>query len=552
MVFFKATRHMDLPTKDLLSWIFDEIRYDPDKPVLIDAADPSRSISANQARDYIRKLIAGFRKAGLQPGDCVLIHSMNDIFYPLLVLGIIGAGGIFAGTNPAYTPYEMSHHIKTAKIKFLISEPEILPSLLSAAKENNIHLDKIWIFHPLPTQTCPSGYTSYTSLLTAGSSDWVRFNDLETCRNTICMRLFSSGTTGLPKAATSSHYNFIAQHELVFEDPQNQRDYVPINISPLPLFHAAIAPRIHTSAFKMKDGDAMYIMRKFDLEMYMQCIEKYQVTDLAVVPPIAIGLIMTPLNREISLRSVRFGTVGAAPLRPEPQARLAALLGEGAAMTQVWGMTETTCIATRFPYPERNTTGSVGTFLPNLDAKLADPVTGADISAYDTRGELCIRGPTVIPGYFENPAANAESFDEEGFFHTGDIAYCDGQTKLWYIVDRKKELIKVKGFQVAPPEIEGVLLGLEGVVDVGVIGVKGGEGTELPRAYVVRRPGPEGEKVTEEVVKRFVEERLAWFKRLEGGVRFLEAVPRNASGKILKRVLREMAEQEERQQGSKL
>lgn len=161
------------------------------------------------------------------------------------------------------------------------------------------------------------------------------------------------------------------------------------------------------------------------------------------------------------------------------------------------------------------------------------------------QGEFCIRGPTVIPGYFENDEANKLSWDKDGWFKTGDVVYCDGKTKLFYIVDRKKELIKVRGFQVAPPEIEGVLLGHPEIVDAAVVGVKfGRDDSEFPRAYVVRRPGPGGEKLTEEDVKTHVKSRLAKFKSLEGGVKFVDAIPKNASGKILKRVLRDVAQKE--------
>jgi 4-coumarate--CoA ligase len=344
------------------------------------------------------------------------------------------------------------------------------------------------------------------------------------------MRLFTSGTSGLPKAATTSHLNLIAQHELVYEKGEHG-SYDHICLFALPMFHAAIAPRVHTSTFKMRDGEKVYIMRRFDLEKFIEGIDKFKVTDLTVVPPMAVALIMSPLSKNYSMKSVKAGAVGAAPLRPEPQARLKALLGDDAPMTQVWGMTETTCVCTRFEYPDEDDTGSVGYFIANIDAKLVDE-NGKDVSAYDVRGELCVRGPTVIPGYFENDKANAESFDNEGFFHTGDIAYCDAKSKKWYIVDRKKELIKVRGFQVAPPELEGLLLGHPDIVDAAVIGIPVGDDTELPRAYVVRRPGSDEKALTEDVVKEWVGSRLARYKRLEGGVKFVDAIPKNASGKV--------------------
>lgn len=166
---------------------------------------------------------------------------------------------------------------------------------------------------------------------------------------------------------------------------------------------------------------------------------------------------------------------------------------------------------------------------------------GADISAYDVTGELCIRGPTVISGYLNKPTAN-EEFDADGFYYTGDIVYCDSKTKLWYIVDRKKELIKVRGFQVAPPELEGVLLSHPQIVDAAVIGVPSPNGDDqVPRAYVVRRAGA---TLTAAEVKKHLAGKLARFKHLEGGVIFVPAIPKNASGKIIKRLLRDDAKKE--------
>lgn len=244
MVFFKAERHVDIPTKDLISWIFDSPQYDQDKPVsklehlpflplqsffpscanqtvsllqiYIDPANPSNFISCNQARTIVRKLVAGLRAAGVQKGDCVCIHSFNDIYYCMIFLGVIAAGGVFAGTNPSYTQYELVHHIKCSKSRFLITEPEMLEPMLAAAKECNVPRENMWIFNVLG-QAVPEGFKSWKELLQCGEEDWVRFDDLETSKNTTAARLFSSGTTGLPKAAMISHYNFVAQHTLVFE-----------------------------------------------------------------------------------------------------------------------------------------------------------------------------------------------------------------------------------------------------------------------------------------------------------------------------------------------
>ncbi|KAI9731739.1 MAG: hypothetical protein M1834_004528 [Cirrosporium novae-zelandiae] len=535
---FLAQKHVSIPTKDLVSWMFDNagMRYDWDKPIYIDAKNPTRSISAKQARSIIRKLVAGFRAAGLERGDCVCLHGFNDVNYPMVVLGVIAAGGVFTGTNPAYTQHELIHNIKIAKVKYLISEPEIFEPLLAAGKECHIPTENIWVFDN-SGQQLPKGFCSWTTLMQHGEQDWVCFDDEEMSKNTTAARLFSSGTTGLPKAAMLSHHNLIAEHTLVVEIVPCPHERSRILC--MPMFHAAIFPSAHTAC--LREGATGYVLRRFELEYFLASIEKYRISDLGIVPPIVIATIMSPITNKYSLRSVRAATCGAAPLGKEPQGRFEALLADGAPFTQVWGMTETSCIATRIAYPERDSTGSVGRFLPNLDAKLIDD-DGKDITGYDVQGEICLRGPTVTNGYFENPKANTDSFDSEGFFKTGDIGFCDGKSKLWYIIDRKKELIKVRGFQVAPPEIEAILLSHPHIVDAAVIGVQfDRHETEFPRAYVVRRPSPEGAKLTEEEVINYTRSRLASFKRLTGGVRFMEAIPKNASGKILKRILREEA-----------
>ena len=167
-----------------------------------------------------------------------------------------------------------------------------------------------------------------------------------------------------------------------------------------------------------------------------------------------------------------------------------------------------------------------------------------DITDYNVTGEICVRGPTLILGYLNSPIGT-QTFDSEGFYHTGDVGYCDRSSKLWYIVDRKKELIKVRAWQVAPPELEAVLLSHPQIVDAAVIGIQfSKDESQLPRAYVVRRPGPDGKILSEDEVKEFMKGKLAQYKRLDGGVRFVDAIPKSASGKILKRLLRDEAKRE--------
>ncbi|KAK5745024.1 hypothetical protein LTR17_001775 [Elasticomyces elasticus] len=536
---FLATEHFPIPTKDILSWTFDDYRHDWDEPIYIDAYQPDRtSISARQAKTLIRQLVAGLRALGLQKGDCICIHSLNHVYYPIFFLAVAAAGGVFAGTNPAYTPHELTHALKIAKVKYVVVAPDFLAPMEKAMEAVGLGNSELVIFN-LNGEAAPEGYKQWPELLTHGEQDWNRFDDLQTSKGTECARLFSSGTTGLPKSASYSHYNLVAQHTLVYDSVP--RPWRAVRLLALPMFHAAIIPAAFCTP--LRSGERAYVMPRFDLEKWLWAHENYLITDFMVVPPQAVAIVNSPLREKYSLKSVRIGNSGAAPLDSKLQARLQQLLAPGVPFTQVWGMTETTCVCTRFPYPQKDTTGSIGYPLPGIDLKIVGD-DGRDVSGYDVRGELCVRGPTIVAGYFDNPDANARDWDEDGYFHTGDVVYCDGKTKMWYIVDRKKELIKVRAFQVTPPELEGHLLDHPDIVDAAVIGVPDpARDSELPRAYVVRRSGSL-EKPTTVELHEYMRERLASYKQLMGGIVFLDAIPKNASGKILKRVLREQAKKE--------
>lgn len=291
-------------------------------------------------------------------------------------------------------------------------------------------------------------------------------------------------------------------------------------------------------------------MKRFQLKEFLEYTERFKATSMMLVPPMVVAIVnlakAQPGFVRQCLRSVVSVVGGAAPLDKDTQQACENLLSPGAVFTQLWAMTETSCVCAYLYHPENDATGSVGRFMPNIDVKIVDD-EDREAGPYDVRGELCVRGPTVIRGYLDNREANTRDWDQDGFFHTGDIVFCDGQTGLWYVVDRKKELIKVRGFQVAPGELEGVLLGHPDVRDVAVIGVPAAEeGSEIPRAYVIKKDGAELEAKD---VHAWVEQRLARYKKLDGGVKFVDSIPKTMSGKILKRVLREEVK---REMGAKL
>jgi acyl-CoA synthetase (AMP-forming)/AMP-acid ligase II len=342
----------------------------------------------------------------------------------------------------------------------------------------------------------------------------------------------------MPKALDMTHYNFIAQHTIVMD--YKPRPYPIRRLLCNPMFHVSQVPRAHTSPFR--GGHVTFVMRRFELAPWLKAIEEFEITECNMVPMMVVQILTSGLATPRTFQSIRNAWSGAAPLDKALQVRFKKLMRDDAPFNQVWGMSETSCIATMNYYPKYDPSGSVGWFIPTLDGKLVDDA-GNDISGWGARGELCVRGPIIVNGYFENPEANRRDWDDEGYFHTGDIAYAEGpENRRIYIVDRKKELIKVRGFQVAPAELEAVLLGHPEVTDAAVVGVQESKETsELPRAYLVKR---QGSKLSEEEIFNFSSKRLAKYKRLDGGIKFVDEIPKNSSGKILKNQLRERARKE--------
>ncbi|KAF3007955.1 hypothetical protein E8E13_011319 [Curvularia kusanoi] len=498
-----AQEHIPISNKDILSWMYDEPQFDHDTPIYIDANDASNNITASQAKLLIRRLVAGFQRLG--------------------------------------------HAFRSCAPKLVICDPDVLNTgFITAARSFGLPVSSIFVLdtphfrslHVSPGVVIES-YFSWRNFLIHGEASWVRFDDEATSKRTVAVLFFSSGTTGLPKLTKLSHYNLVTQHTLVFE--HFRRPYTLKRLIALPMFHAATAPSTHTSP--LRSGHPQVIMRRYDPETFLRMCAKHQITDLTLVPPQVISLLAHPLpdaQKQQLLKSVKLAYGGAAPLDAVTQSKFQKLLPKGSPFTQVFGMTESSCFASILPYPEGDTTASVGRFLPTLDVKLLDDA-GVEMQDYSQPGELALRGPTITEGYVGVP--RERDFDAEGYFRTGDILYQDQDSQLWYIVDRKKELIKVNGFQVAPKELEGVLLEHTDIADVAVIGIKDAAGKEMPRAYVVTK---EGAKLSESDVKLWVEDRLVRYKWLSGGVKFVTVIPKSPSGKILKRVLRDEAENEVR------
>lgn len=310
-------------------------------------------------------------------------------------------------------------------------------------------------------------------------------------------------------------------------------------IAHLPVAHIAGIQGYLINPFYM--GGPVYWMPRFDFAQFLEYNKKFAITFFFTVPPIYLLIAKSPAVTD-QFKTLQIAISGAAPLGKELQhAASQKLGGPDCFISQTWGLSETTGSATIMPMDMRDDTGSVSPLIPNMLARIVDD-DGRDVQPGQP-GEVLVKGPVVCKGYFENPAADAEAF-MDGWFCTGDIA--EFRNGLFYIVDRKKELIKYKGLQVAPAELEALLLSHEDILDAAVIGVETDDGTnEVPRAYVVA----DAAKISGKQIIEFVKANVASHKQLRGGVVFLDAIPKSPSGKILRKDLRLLAK---REQGAKL
>ena len=449
-------------------------------------------------------------------------------------LAVIGAGGIITGSNPGYTSLELGHHLQTSHAKFIVAEPQLINTVLETVSQLGLSIFKLFVFDTAvdsPFLKIPS----WKTLLEHGEHDWCRFENPEIDKQKVATLAFSSGTTGLPKAAMISHAFHVSQ---VWTLRSQGKPYQVSRLLCLPAFHMYGLPLI--SGCAIYEGHTVYLMRRFEVGHFIECISRYQITETAIVPAMALSIINSQCSTAQSLYSLRYVWSAGSPLRRSTQAALQSLLSQAARVVQVWGMTELGWV-TAFFWPEADDTGSVGRPLPGMSIKLVDD-SGTTVEEDGVDGEMLVRGSCMMSGYLDNPNATAETMDADGWLKTGDIAY--RKDEKWYIVDRKKDLLKVRGWQVSPAEIEAVLLTHPNVAEAAVVGVQSTKekdmDSEVPQAYVVckERQNREEKGKLEGDIKSLVASKLARYKHLEGGVRFISAVPRNASGKILRHKLR--------------
>ncbi|KAM0555025.1 hypothetical protein ACHAPJ_006373 [Fusarium lateritium] len=550
---------VSVPNCSIQQWVFGSPSGPlPDKKAFIDADQPQeRYLTYNEARLLSKRIAVGLIANGLKPGDRVLLFANNSIFFPTIVMGIWMAGGVFTGANPGYTTRELVHQLKDSEASFMIAADSVIKVALAAATHVDMESSRVFLLDSTwpdssVLETQPYEGSRHWTEVIAAKSEGERFKWTEPTdsKTSVCALNYSSGTTGIPKGVEISHYNHVANscgvttfHKLNPDFEVRRQRAAALCF--LPMYHAFSQGYFITSF--PYERVPVYIMPSFDFPKMLAHIEAFRITKLLAVPPILVVMSKHPLARRADLSSIDMIASGAAPLAKDTQREIAGMIPMGESVVrQGWGMTEATCTALSWD-PNKAPSSAAGELTPDSRARLVDIETGDEITVANTPGELWITGPTVMRGYWRNPTATRDAFvtDADGtqWLRTGDVAYVEEYAKgtLFHIVDRVKELIKVKGMQVAPAELESLLLERDDVADAAVVGVII-NGEEFPRAYVVKTPN--GKDTTQEDIANWIASRVVKYKQLRGGVVFVDAIPKVPSGKILRKTLRERAKRE--------
>ncbi|GFF28538.1 4-coumarate--CoA ligase-like 7 [Aspergillus udagawae] len=533
-----------------------------------------KSYSVSQVSERVDHLSRALAKelnwapnSGTEWDKTLAIFSLNTIDTLPLSWAVHQLGGVVSPANAAYSAAELKHQLLDSKAKALFTCAPLLPTSLEAAAMIGFPKDRIYLLEVPPQagggKEAGSGFKTVSQLIETGKSlpkvERLNWSAGEGARRTAFL-CYSSGTSGLPKGVMISHRNVIANTLQITAAEKTWRDfltpaggprYTDIALGLLPFSHIyALVVICHAGPFR---GDQVIVLPKFELKSYLSAIQKFKITALFLVPPIIITMLR---NQDVCLKfdlsSVTTLFTGAAPLGMETAADFQKIYPK-VTVRQGYGLTETSTVVCS-THPTDVFLGSSGTLLPGVEVRIMTP-EGKEVTSYDTPGELVVRSPSVVLGYLNNEKATKETF-EDGWMRTGDEAVVrvspKGREHI-FIVDRIKELIKVKGLQVAPAELEAHLLTHPAVADCAVIAIPDEAAGEVPKAIVVKSAsaGNDDEAIIKSI-KKHVEDHKARHKWLKGGVRFIDAIPKSPSGKILRRLLRDQEKELRRKAGAKL
>jgi acyl-CoA synthetase (AMP-forming)/AMP-acid ligase II len=504
---------VEIPGVPITEYVLRRTSAHPERPALIDGTS-GRTYTFSELSDAIHRLAGGLADRGFGPGNTLALMAPNLPEYAIVFHAVAVAGGTVTTVNPTYGAEEVAFQLRDAGATELVTIGMFIDVATAAIAETPIT--------EIITIDAADGTTPLMSLL-AEPIGQVPLDPMES----VVVLPYSSGTTGLPKGVMLTHHNLVANiaqcdHAIVYS-PDGE-----VALAFLPFFHIYGMQVLMNGL--LANGVTVVTLPRFDLEQALGLVQQHRITRLFAVPPVVLALAKHPIIDQFDLSSLTQVFSGAAPLGAEIALEAAGRIG--CEVVQGYGMTELSPVSHTTP-PGMFKPGTSGVTVSNTESRIVDPDTGED-QPVDGRGELWVRGPQVMKGYLNNPEATASTIDADGWLHTGDVAVIDAEGHMT-IVDRVKELIKYKGFQVPPAELEALLVTHPGVMDVAVIGIADDEAGELPKAFVVAAPGA---APSVEDLQAFVAEHVATYKQIRL-VEFVDEIPKSASGKILRRVLRD-------------
>lgn len=513
MIFRSPDPDPVIPPLSLPAYVMEDFGAAGDKPALVDGPS-GRTLSYAQLGEGIRRMAVGLAKRGMNKGDVFAILLPNLPEYGIAFLGVAAAGGVVTTMNPLMTEAEIRHQLEDTGARWLLTISALAERARAAAR--GTAAGEIFSLDPAP------GTQPFSSLLAEdGPPPQVAIDPAED----LLVLPYSSGTSGMPKGVMLTHRNVIAQlrqAEMLYAPREDERI-----IAVPPFFH--ILGMALVLLIGLRRFVTIVTLPRFELQLFLELIQKHRITSASVVPPIVLALAKHPLVDKYDLSSLTRLGCGAAPLGAEVEQACAERLG--CQVAQGWGMTEIsgagfTC---RMDEPVRIRRGSNGLLWPGMEARIVDSATDSDLGVDET-GELLVRGPNIMKGYLNRAEANAVTLLADGWMRTGDIARIDADGFL-YIVDRAKELIKYNAYQVAPAELEAVLVSHPAVAEAAVIPSPDEEHGEVPKAFVVLKS-----EASAEALMDYVAERVAAYKKVRKLV-FVDAIPKSPAGKLLRRVL---------------
>ncbi len=514
---------VEIPDVSVYDYLFADLTgADLGRSAVFDSATNSET-TYGDLRARIDAFAGALAARGVQPGDVIALHCPNTAAFIIAFHGILRAGATATTINSLYTPPESANQLRDSGAVRYVTVSLLLPGAMAGCAEVGLGADQVIVLDGA------EGHESMMDLLTSGAPAPEVSIDPATH---LAVLPYSSGTTGKAKGVMLTHRNLVANAEQSLSVIQERSDDVVLAV--LPFFHIYGMNVIMSLTLKVRAK--LVTMPRFDLDDFLRLIHEQQISFLYIAPPMAVALAKHPAVDSIDTSSVRAVLSGAAPLDESLGEAVKKRLGCG--MQQGYGMTELSPVSHALPLDRDDISiGSVGLAVANVEFKVVDPGTGEEIEAVPggrtAPGELWVRGPGVMVGYLGNDEATRETIDEDGFLHTGDIVEVgpDGEV---YVVDRLKELIKYKGYQVPPAELEAVLLTHPAIADAAVVPHPDEESGEVPHAFVVRQAGAELEA---DEVMAYVAERVAPHKKVRV-VDFIPHVPKSASGKILRKDLK--------------